>query len=50
MNSTLGAPSLAHSGSGQAGSDWSSVRPIMLGKVVPDLYSFIDTSFPPIAN
>jgi hypothetical protein len=47
MKSTLEAPSLARSGSGQAGSDWSTVRPIMPGKVVPRLYSFNDI-YPPI--
>jgi hypothetical protein len=50
MNSTLGAPSLARSGYGQAGSDWSSVRPITPGKMVPDLYSFIDISTFSILN
>jgi hypothetical protein len=40
MNSTLGAPSLERIGSCQAGSDWSKVRPITPGKVVPGLYSF----------
>jgi hypothetical protein len=40
MNSTLGAPSLARSGSGQAGSDWSTVRPMTPVKAVPGLYSF----------
>jgi len=44
MNSMLGAFSFARSGSGQAGSDLSAVRSIMPGKVVPDLYSFNDTS------
>src|SRR5947209_18121112 len=42
MNSTLGAPSLARMGSGQAGLDWSTVRPITPGKVVPGLYSLPD--------
>ncbi len=42
MNSTLGAPSLARMGSGQAGLDWSTVRPITPGKVVPGLYSLSD--------
>jgi hypothetical protein len=44
MNSTLGAFSLARSGSGQAGSDLSAVRSIISGKVVPGLYSFNGTS------
>src|SRR5208283_1514318 len=39
MNSTLGAPSPARSGSGQAGDDTSNVRPITPGKAVPGLYS-----------
>jgi len=47
MNSTLGAPSLARSGSGHAGSDWSNVRPTTPGKVVPDLYS-LSGIYPPI--
>jgi hypothetical protein len=38
---TLGAPSLARVGSGQAGEDSSSVRPITPGKGVPGLYSII---------
>ena len=36
---TLGALSLARIGSGQAGSDSATVRPITPGKVVPCLYS-----------
>src|SRR5438876_857744 len=39
MNSTLGTPSLARRGSGQAGLDWSIVSPMTPGKVVPGLYS-----------
>src|SRR2546427_9188942 len=39
MNSTLGTPSLARMGSGQAGLDWSIVSPMTPGKVVPGLYS-----------
>jgi hypothetical protein len=37
---TLGAPFLARTGWGQAGSDSDTVRPITPGKVVPGLYSF----------
>ena len=40
MNSTLGAPSWARLGCGQAGVDTSAVRPITPGNVVPGLYSF----------
>src|ERR1700722_16822484 len=39
MKRTLGAPSLARSGDGQAGSDSPIVRPMRPGKVVPGLYS-----------
>src|SRR6266496_1802114 len=39
MNSTLGTPSLARMGSGQAGLDWSIVSPMTPGNVVPGLYS-----------
>src|SRR5271157_3515154 len=39
INNTLGAPSPARSGSGQAGDDTSNVRPITPGKAVPGLYS-----------
>jgi hypothetical protein len=39
MNSTLGAPSFARRGWGQAGLDTSTVRPITPGKAVPGLYS-----------
>jgi hypothetical protein len=40
MNKTLGAPSFARSGAGQAGADSPMVRPMRPGKVVPGLYSF----------
>jgi len=40
MNKTLGAPSLARSGSGQEGLDWSNVRPTTPLNALPDLYSF----------
>ena len=39
MNSTLGAPSFARNGSGQAGSDTSKVRPLTPLNAVPGLYS-----------
>jgi hypothetical protein len=45
MNKTLAAPSLARGGSGQAGSDWSWVRPTTPVKAVPGLYSFKDILF-----
>ena len=38
---TLGVPSLARTGCGQAGSDSDTVRPITPGNAVPGLYSFI---------
>jgi hypothetical protein len=44
MNSTLGAFSLARSGSGQAGSDLSAVCSITPGKVVHDVYFSNDKS------
>src|SRR5436190_12108790 len=43
MNKTLGAPSLARSGSGQAGLETSNVRPMTPGNAVPTLYSLSDT-------
>src|SRR5512135_540538 len=39
MNRTLGVPSLARTGWGQAGLDWSTVRPITPENAVPGLYS-----------
>src|SRR6266699_6677233 len=45
MNSTLGAPSLARRGSGQAELDWSTVSPMTPGKAVPSLYSLSDMCF-----
>ena len=41
MKSTLGAPSFARFGAGQAGLDTSAVRPMTPGNVVPRLYSMI---------
>ena len=45
----LGAPCTALAGSGQAGVDSDTVRPMTPGKVVPGLYSFklaiIDSPF-----
>jgi len=41
MKSTLGAPSFARSGAGQAGLDSPTVRPITPGNAVPGLYSTI---------
>jgi len=49
MKSTLGAPSLARTGFGQAGSDRSKVRPITPGNDVPGLYSFNDI-YPPLSG
>jgi hypothetical protein len=40
MKRTFGEPSLALSGIGQAGLDWSTVRLITPEKVLPGLYSF----------
>jgi hypothetical protein len=40
MNKTLGAPSLARKGSGQAGEETSNVRPITPLNALPGLYSF----------
>src|SRR4030095_5358478 len=45
MNSTLGAPSFARNGSGQAGSGPSKVRPMTPLKAVPGLYSFSAIKF-----
>src|SRR5580698_10923614 len=44
MKRTLGAPSLARSGDGHAGSDSPIVRPMRPGNVVPGLYSLIAIS------
>src|SRR5580693_478748 len=41
MNSTLGAPSRARTGAGQAGVDSSAVRPITPGNAAPGSYSTI---------
>jgi hypothetical protein len=41
MKSTLGEPSFARSGRGQAGLDSPMVRPMRPGKAVPALYSTI---------
>jgi hypothetical protein len=46
MKSTLGAPSLARSGSGQDGLDWSTVRPMTPLKAVLGLYSLSDIGSP----
>src|SRR6266496_2974943 len=39
MNNTLGAPSFARNGSGQAGDETSKVRPMTPLNAVPGLYS-----------
>src|SRR5712691_6793303 len=36
---TFGEPGVARTGCGQAGDDWSVVRPIVPGNAVPGLYS-----------
>src|SRR2546429_1826105 len=41
MNTTLGAPSRARTGAGQAGADSSAVRPITPGNAAPGSYSTI---------
>jgi hypothetical protein len=43
MNRTLGAPFFERGGSGQAGWDWSKVRPTTPVKADPGLYSLSDT-------
>jgi hypothetical protein len=40
MNKTFGEPSLARRGIGQAGLDWSTVRPMIPENALPGLYSF----------
>src|SRR4249919_1964157 len=57
MNSTLGAPSRARTGAGQAGVDSSAVRPITPGNAAPGSYSIIairtspaDRYRPPLAR
>src|SRR5271165_4922326 len=47
MNMTLGAPSFALTGSGQAGLETSKVRPMTPVNAVPDLYSFKAIRFLP---
>src|SRR5579863_1061511 len=47
MNMTLGEPSFALTGSGQAGLETSKVRPMTPENAVPDLYSFKATRFLP---
>jgi hypothetical protein len=42
MNNTLGAPSFARSGIGQAGDDLSTVRSMTPGNAVPGSYSTSD--------
>jgi hypothetical protein len=45
MNSTFGVSFLALNGAGQAGSDSSTVSPMVPEKMVPGLYSLIDIYF-----
>src|SRR5450631_1286414 len=46
---TFGAPGVARTGCGQAGDDWSVVRPMTPGNAVPGLYSISPIGAPPAA-